>query len=43
LDLLGRCTTDVLVPAGGSLEVLITFTPDEASFDASCTVVAGKP
>ena len=42
-DLLSRCTTDVVVPAAGGLDVLITFTPDEASFRASCTVVAGKP
>lgn len=41
-DLLGRCTTDIEVPAAGSLDVLITFSPDGASFRASCTVVAGK-
>jgi hypothetical protein len=43
-DLLGRCTADVEVPpVAGGLDVLVTFTPDEGSFRASCTVVAGKP
>jgi hypothetical protein len=41
-DLLGRCMTDIEVPTAGSLDVLITFKPDEASFRASCTVVAKK-
>lgn len=39
-DLLGRCTIDIEVSAAGSLNVLITFSPDGASFRASCTVVA---
>ena len=43
-DLLGRCTVVVEVtPVAGGLNLLVTFTPDEASFRASCTVVAGKP
>ena len=43
-DLLGRCTADVEVPpVADGLDVLVTFTPDEANFRASCTVVAGKP
>lgn len=40
-DLLGRCSADVDVPPiAAPLDVLVTFTPDEASFRASCTIVA---
>lgn len=39
-DLLGRCVTDVEVEASaGGLRVVVTFTPDDASFRASCTVI----
>lgn len=43
-DLLGRCTADVEVPPeAAGLDVILTFTPDEASFRASCTVRVGSP
>jgi hypothetical protein len=42
-DLLGRCAVDVeVVSDAGGLDVLVTFTPDKASFHASCTIVAGS-
>jgi hypothetical protein len=38
-DLLGRCSADVDVPAlDAGLELLVTFTPDPASYRASCTI-----
>lgn len=41
-DLLGRCAVDVEVaPDADGLDVLVTFTRDPASFDASCTMAAG--
>jgi hypothetical protein len=40
LDLLGRCWTDVDVPTAGTVDVLITFSPEAADFRASCSVVA---
>ena len=43
-DLLGRCTADVEVESDADgLDVLVTFTPDGASFRASCTLAAGSP
>lgn len=41
-DLLGRCWTDVEVPNAGTLDVIITFSPDPASFRATCSVAAGS-
>jgi hypothetical protein len=40
-DLLGRCWSDVEVPTAGILDVLITSSPDPASFRATCSVAAG--
>ena len=37
----GRCTADVDVPGGAAgVDVLVTFTPDPATFGGSCTMTA---